>query len=210
MSPPYECDYCYQSWDDKGDRNDHEVEDHFYCRGCDRRFGTYNSIKQHMRSRIHSGKDMGCPFCKRSFVSATGLTHHLETGSCSRARNIDRQAVYSIVRARDPRGAISKKLLTWEGDSDYEATGESWNGEFYECYLCHREFGKLQGLNQHLNSPAHQQSLYHCPQGGCRTDFKTLASLINHLESESCGFMRFEAVQKRMGNLVSSNHLLTF
>jgi len=57
---------------------------------------------------------------------------------------------------------------------------------------------------------ADQQNLYHCPNRGCGLDFKTLASTINHLESESCGFMRFEAVQRNMGDLISSNRRLTF
>jgi hypothetical protein len=41
-------------------------------------------------------------------------------------------------------------------------------------------------------------------------DFKTLAGVINHLESESCGFMRFEAVQGKMGNVLRGDRLLTF
>ena len=41
-------------------------------------------------------------------------------------------------------------------------------------------------------------------------DFRTLASVINHLESESCGFMRFETVQRKMGNVLGGDRLLTF
>lgn len=41
-------------------------------------------------------------------------------------------------------------------------------------------------------------------------DFKTLAGVVNHLESESCGFMRFATVQNKMGNMLGSNRLSTF
>ncbi len=65
-----------------------------------------------------------------------------------------------------------------------------------------------------MNTPAHlfidQQALYHCPNGDCRREFKSLAAIINHFESENCGFMRFEKVQRRFKDLVSGDRLLTF
>ncbi len=175
---------------------------------------------------------MVCPFCSQSYASATGLTHHLGVGSCPNARNINRDEVYKLVRSRDPNGMISKKLIGWTGSSVFEATEFAYNGYtgYYECYLCNREFTTIHGLNQHLNSPirtfqAHpflaamafradclvdQQELYHCPNLSCRQDFKSLAGLFNHLESESCGAMRFETVQKSMNTLISSNRRLEF
>jgi len=108
---------------------------------------------QHLRSKIHVGENITCPFCKRGFATATGMTHHLEAGSCPRAPQLDRDQIYRLVRSKDPRGTISKNLLGWNGSYKYEATGRAWNGDGYECYLCHREFAKLQGLNQHLGSP---------------------------------------------------------
>ncbi|CAI4211291.1 unnamed protein product [Parascedosporium putredinis] len=164
----------------------------------------------HLNSRVHKGDQIGCPFCEKGFTAATGLTHHLEKGSCPNAPGLSRDKVYEIVRSRDPQGAISKNLLGWYGSVEYAATERSWNGDAYECYICHREFNQLNSLNQHLSSPTHQQSLYHCPNTACRMDFKNLAAMINHLESESCGFMRFDAVQRTMGNLISSNRLLSF
>lgn len=41
-------------------------------------------------------------------------------------------------------------------------------------------------------------------------DFKTLAGVVNHLESESCGFARFAAVQRKMDDILSSDRMLTF
>lgn len=96
---------------------------------------------------------MTCPFCHHTFATATGVTHHLEQGSCPKARNVNRDELYRFVRAKDPEGRISKKLIGWHGSSGYEVTGDAWNGAAWECYFCHREFKLCSGLNQHLNSP---------------------------------------------------------
>lgn len=52
--------------------------------------------------------------------------------------------------------------------------------------------------------------LYHCPNRNCASEFKTLAAIINHLESESCRFMGFDAVQKRMGQVITSGKMIAF
>ena len=57
--------------------------------------------------------------------------------------------------------------------------------------MCGKGFSRLQSLNQHLASPAHQQNLYHCPR--CQRQFVALSGLVNHLESESCGAFRYKA-----------------
>lgn len=141
--------------------------------------------------------------------TATGLVHHLDRGSCSKAP-LNRDKLYEAVRRRDPNSVISKKLLTWSGTTSYEATERTWNCfvEAYECYLCHRLFGKLASLNQHLSSPIHQQKLYHCPNSRCGREFTTLAAVINHLESESCEYMRFEAVQKNVDRIVDPRRMI--
>ena len=57
---------------------------------------------------------------------------------------------------------------------------------------------------------ADQKALYHCPNRSCDREFKVFTSLINHLESESCGFIRFQAVQKKLGDIVSSKRRIQF
>ncbi|KAK4223681.1 hypothetical protein QBC38DRAFT_372664 [Podospora fimiseda] len=207
----YECDICIELFTNRQDRTDHEVDHHHWCRDCQRQFINRNNIKQHLNSRTHRGQKIVCPFCKNSFTTATGMTHHVENGACSAIPNWGREKTYRFIRSRDPTGVISKKLIGWTGDSGgYEAGQRSWNGSAYECYFCHREFRTLYSLNQHLNSPAHQQALYHCPNRRCGQDFKTLGGVINHLESESCGAMRFETVQRKIGDIVSGNRLISF
>ncbi|KAK0669899.1 hypothetical protein QBC41DRAFT_99369 [Cercophora samala] len=208
----YECAICIEVFRSNAEVTKHEVHNHFYCRDCERTFNNFNNIKMHLNSRTHRGEQITCPFCKRHFATATGLAHHLEGAACPNAPSINRDEVYKLVRRVDPHGMISKKQIGWTGSatSRYEASDRAWNGYNWECYFCHRSFGKLESLNQHLNSPAHQQPLYHCPNHNCRLDFKTLAAIINHLESESCSFMRFEQVQKKIGGIVRGDRLLTF
>ena len=54
---------------------------------------------------------------------------------------------------------------------------------------------------QRPQSPVHTQYLYHYPKATRRTQFKRLAATFNHLESESCGLIKFAGVQK---NVVAS------
>ncbi|KAI1101629.1 hypothetical protein F4804DRAFT_315435 [Jackrogersella minutella] len=207
----FECDLCGKSYPTEEERKKHEIEDHHYCSPCRHRFISYNNVKMHLNSGIHRGHNIQCPFCKRHYVSATGLLHHLENGACPMAPSLDRNGVYEIVRRKDPSGIISNNLLGWNSAPRYLATALAWNGIAYECYLCHHKFEKLESLNQHLASPKHQQKLYHCPKGlTCGREFTTLAALMNHLESESCRYTRFENVQKNAKNILSSDRLISF
>ncbi|WYZ40882.1 hypothetical protein EsH8_IV_001223 [Colletotrichum jinshuiense] len=210
-SPQYECDDCSDGFSDEEDLRDHEVEVHHYCDPCRRYFQSYNNIRQHLNSRIHRGKCLSCPFCGHSCSTATGLVNHLEQGGCPKAP-LDRDSLYQAVRRRDPNGVICKKLLEWHGSTTYTVTERTFNAnaDAYECYLCHRLFTTLTGLNAHLNSPIHKQKLYNCPNRQCRKDFTTLAGVINHLESESCNFMRFESVQKNVERIVDPRRMIQF
>ncbi|KAI8960749.1 hypothetical protein F5Y11DRAFT_252827 [Daldinia sp. FL1419] len=207
----FECRKCDNVYCSMEVRRNHEVESHFFCHDCDKEFQSSNNIKMHLNSRIHRKGRIACPFCKNNYVTATGLAHHLERGGCSRASGLNRDVIYRAVRAKDPTGMISKKLIGWHSSTTYEATSQTWNGLAWECYFCHREFSNIGGLNQHLNSSAHQQALYHCPnRNACGRDFKSLAAVMNHLESESCSFTRFENVQAVATNLISGDKRLTF
>ncbi|KAI1456268.1 hypothetical protein F4805DRAFT_433006 [Annulohypoxylon moriforme] len=209
----YDCDLggCASYFPTEEALRDHEVEDHYYCDPCNRYFTCYNNIKMHLNSRIHRGLNIQCPFCMQHYATATGLSHHMETGSCPIAPCLNRDLVYRIVRAKDPDHLISNKLIEWDGSPQYEATAAAWNGSAYQCYLCRRTFRQLTSLNQHLSSPIHQQDLYHCPQGyPCNREFATLAALMNHLESESCGYTKFENVQKSVRGIMSSDRLIGF
>ena len=108
---------------------------------------------QHLNSHVHRGSTTRCPLCTATFTTATGVVHHLERGACPNTVDMDRVSLYKFIRSKDPNGIISKKLIGWRDEPRYEATNQAWNGCDYECYFCHRLFGQLSSLNQHLQSP---------------------------------------------------------
>ncbi|KAK2696614.1 hypothetical protein QWA68_004719 [Fusarium oxysporum] len=200
---------------------DHMVNSCFYCCHCDQQFSSWHAISQHLNSRRHQGmsysgvstyqKGVSCPFCKAYYQAASGVVHHLERGCCPNAP-MDRDTLYQEVRRRDPNGFVCNKLLEWHGTVSYHATSVAFNSRYgqYECYFCGDLFRQLSSLNQHLASPRHQQELYHCPNRNCLKEFTTLAGMVNHLESESCRFLRFGAVQNGIRGFFSSDRLIAF
>ncbi|KAJ4361187.1 hypothetical protein N0V85_009429, partial [Neurospora sp. IMI 360204] len=168
----------------------------------------------HLNSRIHRGQNIDCPFCRNCFTTVAGLTTHLETSGCRSAPSLNRDSIFQIVRQRDPCGFISKNLIGWHGGESnpnrYSCTDGAWNGSGWACGLCSRVCRSRADLDKHLNSPAHYTVLYHCPNRNCSSEFKTLASIISHLESESCSFMRFDTVQQRMKQVVTSKNMIEF
>jgi hypothetical protein len=64
----------------------------------------------------------------------------------------------------------------------------------------------------HLNSPAHKQKVYHCPNSTrkCGKQFVTLAALFNHLKSEACVYMRFKKVQRQVNHVLRGQKLISF
>ncbi|PHH66089.1 hypothetical protein CDD81_614 [Ophiocordyceps australis] len=207
--PEYQCTDCSDDFYTESELRDHEVVEHLYCSPCDRYFQHRNNINQHLNGRLHRKTNVQCPFCRQTFGTATGLVHHLERGSCPQAP-VDRDQLYLAVRRRDPDSLLCKKLLGWTGSTDYEASNLAWNSsvQAYECYFCHQYFKKLSSLNQHLKSPTHQDNLYHCPNLACRREFTTLAAVINHLESESCSYMRFATVQANVERILDPGRMI--
>ncbi|KAK9490191.1 hypothetical protein V1508DRAFT_285004 [Lipomyces doorenjongii] len=135
-----------------------------YCVSCEHIFINENSLMQHMRSKTHMGNSIQCPYCKRSFTTASGVTIHVESGTCS--SGINRTKINTLVRQLDRNNVITRPMLTMPGYDNVEtiATELAWNGYGYQCYLCTKHFQTLHGLNNHLKSPVHQQNIYHCPK----------------------------------------------
>ncbi|KAK7219665.1 hypothetical protein V2G26_007668 [Clonostachys chloroleuca] len=123
---------------------------------------------------------------------------------------LNRDETYRFVRDKDPYGVITKRLIGWKGTVHYEVGDTCWNGRAYQCNLCPHEFNSLYALSQHVNSPRHQQVLYHCPNHRCRRPFTTIAALFNHLESECCHYATFDHVQNQVGDFFLSNRILRY
>lgn len=145
------------------------------------------------------------------FISTANLVMHLESGGCRSGAT--RHTVNQFVAERDTGHFITNPNRLITGPTETWATERAWNGNNYECYFCHKEFRALTGLNQHLASPAHERMTYRCPpqlSQGCRMQFKTLSALCQHIESGSCGVIRFKVVQDNMQNLVRGMNRLTY
>ncbi|KAK9483922.1 hypothetical protein V1527DRAFT_238797 [Lipomyces starkeyi] len=198
----WECEVCDRTFATERARHQHysHAAGHSYCVSCERIFMNENSLMQHMHSKAHMSNSIQCPFCKKSFTTASGVTIHLESGTCS--SGLDRTKINTLVRQLDRNNVITRPMLTMPGYENVEtiATELAWNGYGYQCYLCTKQFQYLHALNNHLKSPVHQQNMYHCPKLSCGRTYKVLSGLVQHVESESCGVMRFMQVQQQARN----------
>ncbi|PGH11809.1 hypothetical protein AJ80_06967 [Polytolypa hystricis UAMH7299] len=217
-APKVECEICEKMFFTQTAADQHMKSlKHWrdYCADCDRHFMNGNNLRIHLNSKTHRGKNVPCPFCKVPFTTASGLSHHLEAGACTSARSLNRESIHHIIRERDPNGLITSKQIGWhtgEMNSTYSSTSSAYNGDSWECYICHREFKTVKSLDSHINSPIHKTKVYHCPnsRGRCERQFVSLAGMFNHLESESCDFMRFEKVQGQVANVLEGRRLISF
>jgi hypothetical protein len=167
---------------------------------------------QHLNSSKHRPKNITCPGkgCGAQFISQSALLLHLEEGGCKSGAT--RHALNCLVAERDTNHFITNPNRMITGPTQTWATNRAWNGDAFECYLCHKEYQTLVRLNQHLASPTHEQPIYHCPKlgHGCKSQFKALSALCQHIESGSCGVMRFKIVQDSINNLTRGVNRITF
>ena len=169
------------------------------------------AVNQHNASPVHKGRTFKCPFCTQMFKTPSSIAMHIESG-CHR---ISRRQVTAAVHQLKivPEISINRRI---EGSSSNAARLVSWsaneaafNGSAYECYLCHNTFRTLDRLNQHLQSPTHDESEFRCPH--CRSEFQLISGLVQHIESESCGMARFRDVTSHFDSLTEKfSRLLKF
>lgn len=182
---------------------------HVYCTDCRRSFQNQNNLRSHLSSKLHQPNTVLCPGygCSRSFTSPARLVLHFESGTCP--SGMTRDELNRLVVRADRNNFITNPARLLGGPSGYEpppsakiwATGRSWNGEAYECFLCNATFRTLAGLNQHLQSPRHEERIYRCPKSDCRIQFVALSALCQHVEGGSCGVRMFREVRNTMDSL---------
>ncbi|KAH9832600.1 uncharacterized protein C8Q71DRAFT_260516 [Rhodofomes roseus] len=193
----------------------HCRETHWYCADCKRVFKDGDSLRAHYESNIHKGRKVHCPGvkCSKDFVSSSALIQHLESGGCT--SKMTRHDVKKLAVQMDKENIITDaaRLLTGPGGSSVpRMTTTSWATELsknprtglYECVICHAGFKKLTSLNNHLQSPVHDEKIYRCPQTwqGCGVEFNTLGALCQHVEKGNCGVHKFNnTLQKYVGSL---------
>lgn len=182
---------------------------------------SYIVFPQHMMT--HQAKAYRCPGrgCQQSFVSPSAVVLHLEAGRCP--SGVNRALIDKYIIDNDIHNVITnpRRMITGgaSGGSYIPppiniATPAAWNGQAYECYLCHSTFRALNALNQHLASPRHSTAngtkIYRCPNGTCGQHFNALSALVQHIERGSCGVQRFSAVQNTIRGFVGGvGRLLT-
>ncbi|EGD99029.1 hypothetical protein TESG_06389 [Trichophyton tonsurans CBS 112818] len=94
---PYECDTCTNRY-----ASEEAVQRHmkdarhyrYYCKACDRKFANLNNLNMHLRSRVHVGNGVKCPFCQTGYATASGLAHHLERAACPNAPYMNRKPFF--------------------------------------------------------------------------------------------------------------------
>ncbi|THH32218.1 hypothetical protein EUX98_g1976 [Antrodiella citrinella] len=212
---------CSQFFDSERQLRAHKNDHHWYCESCNRTFRSESNLDSHLRSSVHLPRRFKCPGCNNAFISPAALILHCEAGRCP--SGVTRQAIDRLVVAFDRNNIITNPNRLLQGpDGSYSApstitswaTRNSFNGQAYECVLCHREFRTLDALNSHLRSPAHADKIYRCPGNGCGTQFRALSALVQHVESGSCGVKKFRnQIDQMVGSvasLVSGMRSLTF
>jgi hypothetical protein len=196
----------------------HDRDVHTYCTDCQRSFQNETNLRHHLNSKLHRPADVRCPGrgCTKSFVSHAALLLHFESGTCP--SRMTREQLNRLVVRADTNNYITNpaRLLTGPlGHSEPRApvvswaTARSWNGSAYECFLCNSTFDTLARLNQHLQSPRHEDRIYRCPKTDCLTEFVTLSGLCQHVEGGSCGVMMFRRVRDVMDGLTRGFNTLT-
>jgi hypothetical protein len=167
-----------QLFDSYSELQEHDHEVHDYCTECGRVFQNQHSLRQHLDSKLHRPSNIVCPGrkCNRSFIDNFITNPSRLIGG--------------------PPGEYEPLM-----SASAWATERSWNGMEYECFLCHSTFKTLDRLNQHLQSPRHDEKIYKCPKLDCRVEFVTLSALCQHVERGSCGVRMFKQVQNAMESL---------
>jgi len=189
---------------DKAALNQHLVFNpiHNWCFVCSRDFSSPQALAQHNSSSAHKDRIYKCPFCNNLFKAPSAIAMHVESGCHKITRHQVTDAIHKLkivplisVNRRIEEAGRPRRLIT------YSANHRSFNGSAYECYLCHNTFKTLDRLNQHLNSPAHDDTEFQCPH--CKTKFKLISGLIQHIESEACGIARFKEVTRHFESLAN-------
>ncbi|KAI0280580.1 hypothetical protein BGY98DRAFT_914517, partial [Russula aff. rugulosa BPL654] len=152
--------------------------------------------------------------CNKSFVSLAAVTLHFESGTCP--SRMTREQLNRLVVRADTNNYITNasRLITGPlGWNEPPPSATTWATELsrngVEVLLCIATFRTLARLNQHLQSPRHEDKIYRCPKTDCRTEFVTLSGLCQHVEGGSCGVRMFRRVRDTMESLTRGLNMLT-
>jgi len=214
----YPCRQCREIFGSHSELQSHDRDVHTYCTDCHLSFHSESNLRHHLNSRVHQPANVRCPDrgCNRSFVSHAALVLHFESGTCP--SKMTREQLNRLVVRADTNNYITNPARLLTGPQGHYsppaptrtwATERSWNVWAYQCFLCNSTFETLARLNQHLQSPRHEEKIYRCPKSDCSMQFVALSGLCQHVEGGSCGVWMFRPVRDVMENLTRSFNTLT-
>lgn len=126
-----------------------------------------------------------CRFCDRTSPYVSAAMSHIECGSCPRARQKDTETIHEEAWSRAPNlGCFAQNTRTSRPRNPYNTLS---NGQF-QCRMCLDVFDACLDLTRHLNSPRYAAELYSCNYMQRTKHFTGLAALLEHFESDKCGF----------------------
>ncbi|KAH6910625.1 hypothetical protein BKA70DRAFT_1270977 [Coprinopsis sp. MPI-PUGE-AT-0042] len=143
--------------------------------------GAASIVNRHIPCRVKG--------CEGMFKSPSGVAHHLESNV---HQGIHRHTVTAVAQTMDivPEISLNKRdaldASTITPLISYEAKDTSYNG---------KHFRPLASLHAHLNSAAHDDDEFKCPQEKCGRQFTLISALIQHVESETCGLTDMVQIQ---------------
>jgi len=212
----FKCETCPKVFHTQDLRDKHQSsEGHYhrlYCADCDRYYSAPEAVQQHRKSERHKRQCQAdyqddrvpCPRCSDTFSNAWRLARHIELSVCPWGSGLTREKIWQYYRKCDPQGVFTEPpdsqynkeqgdtALTWNGPS-------AWNGDAYECYICHTLFISNYKLQEHMIMKyVGQEEMYHCPKRArCLRGTKPFGSLqafLRHLEGDGCASLNLHTV----------------
>ncbi|CAG8103787.1 unnamed protein product [Penicillium olsonii] len=210
--PCFMCPRVFESHEDAAAHMDATGHFQFRCKKCGEHFEKKEALVMHLRSPVHRALVHKCQYCPSVFGTPSAVIHHVESNCCENATGFNVESIYQIMKNLDKEEVFTIPVVQPSGNTNIEF---KMIGKWFHCTHCPARFKREIGLVAHLQSPVHRPRQYHCfnAPNRCGKTFLTLASLFNHLESESCGIYNFDDVEEVYGIIkkaVADNRRLSF
>ncbi|KAK3380137.1 hypothetical protein B0T24DRAFT_590631 [Lasiosphaeria ovina] len=192
--PRNECERCPLYFVNKYWVNRHMAHANHWgyeCQTCHQTFKTLGQCNYHERQ--HS--DAYCGGCSQSFGSSHDFEQHLR--SCGAIHPLP-----SCVFCNEEMSSAGSVCSHIESGS-CRAAPHLNRDEVYR-------FVRLKDPDGVISKNMHQSKIYHCPNRKCRRPFRDLADVVNHLESEKCGFIKYHEIRKKLPDIVRGNKWISF
>ena len=125
-----------------------------------------DELRQHMKDK--HGESHTCTVCGKAYSNKSSLTQHRKDLHPTE----EEKATY--LQCNECQGRFrTKHALTQHQQARH--------GKGHICPMCHRNYTRLQSLNEHIRT--HQGQTYKCGYKNCDRQFKHSSSLANHVKA---------------------------